>query len=331
MQAFTEKMNYSVVFLLAATIVAACARPSEFDREVDHHWEEFKIRFTKKYNSNEESERKENFRRVHQKIIEHNKLGKSYTMGHNHLSDWHDHEKAALNGAKVPTDVPTPVWTPGNASESRNLRDSAWDWRWDPCLQPIKDQQTCGSCWTFSAIAPLEFFTCKKTGQPINLSEQQLIDCDTSDGGCNGGNQLLAYQYLQQQGSEYTNYYPYKSAQGSCQYYPGYVGATVASSEQLASNPDTMVSAVQYGPLAVIVAVDDAFYSYSGGIFSEPGCSSSSALHGVAIVGYGEEGGYPYWIIRNSWNTWWGESGYARMQRGVNMCGIETYPYKVYV
>ena len=71
--------------------------------------------------------------------------------------------------------------------------------------------------------------------------------------------------------------------------------------------------------------------SCRGGIFSEPGCSSSSALHGVAIVGYGEEGGYPYWIIRNSWNTWWGESGYARMQRGVNMCGIETYPYKVYV
>lgn len=67
------------------------------------------------------------------------------------------------------------------------------------------------------------------------------------------------------------------------------------------------------------------------GIFTESGCPQDSASldHAVLVIGYGSEDGSDYWIIKNSWGTAWGESGFIRFARGVNQCGIiteNTYP-----
>jgi len=55
--------------------------------------------------------------------------------------------------------------------------------------------------------------------------------------------------------------------------------------------------------------------SYSSGIFANPNMSTSNpqCSHAVALVGYGTSDEIPYWIVRNSWNTWWGESGYIKL------------------
>lgn len=55
---------------------------------------------------------------------------------------------------------------------------------------------------------------------------------------------------------------------------------------------------------------------------SAKNCKAKDLDHAVALVGYGTEGGVDYWIVRNSWSEDWGEKGYIRMERGINLCGI---------
>jgi len=110
----------------------------------------------------------------------------------------------------------------------------------------------------------------------------------------------------------------------------------------------SLTLAVAAQPVAAMVdASSSAFQLYSGGVFSEVGCGSKGVNHAVLIVGYGtinnvslnaydrsqptrsdfaaelDDGNrVDYWILKNSWGTSWGEQGYMRLLRGVNMCGI---------
>ena len=70
------------------------------------------------------------------------------------------------------------------------------------------------------------------------------------------------------------------------------------------------------------------FIFYRGGIFNDPKCPADGVQvnHAVVVVGYGTANKTDYWIIRNSWGTTWGEKGYMRLIRGVNMCNIASYP-----
>jgi hypothetical protein len=119
-------------------------------------------------------------------IKEHNNPmnNHSYTIGHNHMSTWtHDEYKKLLGykGGKVQAerkaakvlstvDLPTEV-----------------DWRSHGAVNAVKNQGQCGSCWAFSATCAVEGAHAIKTGELISLSEQQVVDCDTTSYGCNGG------------------------------------------------------------------------------------------------------------------------------------------------
>jgi len=53
--------------------------------------------------------------------------------------------------------------------------------------------------------------------------------------------------------------------------------------------------------------------------------------HAVAIVGYNDGNNPPYWIVKNSWGSWWGEKGYIRIMisNGNGVCGINMMPMYV--
>ena len=48
--------------------------------------------------------------------------------------------------------------------------------------------------------------------------------------------------------------------------------------------------------------------------------------HAVLLVGYGEINGEKYWLIKNSWSTYWGNDGYVLMSQKDNNCGVATAP-----
>jgi C1A family cysteine protease len=324
-------MNFSVVFFFFSAIVAvAYANAIDFDRDVDEHWAKFKLHFPKAHHKSHEHEtRKANFHKVHKMITAHNAANHSFQIEHNLFSDMHPEEKKNFLGLKVPADHERSEWTPSTADRAL---PASLDHRTSPCLAPVKNQGSCGSCYTFAAIAPLEFSKCKQTGSPVILSEQQLVDCDTLDGGCNGGWYYNAWTYIQKTGgADRSNTYGYTGAKGSCRYNAANVGARVASFSKIAANANAMMTALQAGPIAVAFNVVDSLYQYRSGVYSDPSCTASPGYpnHAVTCVGYGTLGGQDYWVIRNSWGSGWGIGGYVLIKRGVNMCLIEGYAYSV--
>lgn len=79
----------------------------------------------------------------------------------------------------------------------------------------------------------------------------------------------------------------------------------------------------QRGPVACNIATPSPFHEYTGGIFCDE-TGDQHTTHVVSIVGFGEEDGVPYWRVRNSWGSYWGEEGFFKVCRGNNNINIET-------
>ncbi|XP_046647098.1 ervatamin-B-like isoform X3 [Daphnia pulicaria] len=206
------------------------------------------------------------------------------------------------------------------------------DYRSDDCMAAIKDQGPCGSCWAFAAVTPLEFNSCKKHRQtPVALSEQQLVDCDIFNNGCNGGWYTQAWQHIKLAGGlARESLYPYTATRNFCPFWFLWfmTGARVFRYDYAPANDAVaMQSALQqYGPLTVAIAIANSFFSYKDGVYDATDCDNVDVNHAVVVVGWGNKDGVDYWIIRNSWGTGWGLSGYGLIHRGVNKCKMESYP-----
>jgi len=122
--------------------------------------------------------------------------------------------------------------------------------------------------------------------------------------------------------------YPYTGVDGRCK--TGCTpAATISGYKDVTSGSEAALkTAVAINPVSVAIEADQsAFQFYSGGIFSA--ACGTQLDHGVLAVGYGTSGTQNYWIVKNSWGTSWGESGYIRMIEGKNECGISlaaSYP-----
>merc|ERR1719386_495114 len=108
--------------------------------------------------------------------------------------------------------------------EMRAAAPDALDWSAKGATSPVKDQGQCGSCWAFSATETIESAVYMATKQlPPQLAPQQIVSCDSQDAGCNGGNPVTAYQYVEQAGGlDVESDYPYTSGKteetGTCKW-----------------------------------------------------------------------------------------------------------------
>lgn len=87
---------------------------------------------------------------------------------------------------------------------------------------------------------------------------------------------------------------------------------------------DAMMQEIyQRGPIACGIAVPPTLHNYTSGVFEDK-TGAMEITHDISIVGYGVDNGTKYWVVRNSWGSSWGESGFVRVIRGINNINIES-------
>ncbi|XP_057949400.1 vignain-like [Malania oleifera] len=285
---------------------------------------------------------KENARYVHRV---NSAADKPYKLRLNKFADMTNHEfRSSYAGSKVKHHRAFAGDRRGVAgfiyeNSTGNVAASV-DWRKKGAVTDVKDQGKCGSCWAFAAVAAVEGINYIKTEQLVSLSEQELIDCDVSENkGCNGGLMELAFDFIKNNGIASEVSYPYQAQDGTCDSSKANSGTlvTINGHQNVPANDEqALMKAVVNQPVAVAIdASGSDMQFYSEGVFS--GECGTEVNHGVAVVGYGRTvEGMEYWIVKNSWGSQWGESGYLRMQRGVDaeegLCGIATeasFPIKL--
>jgi len=195
------------------------------------------------------------------------------------------------------------------------------DWREKGAVTPVKNQGACGSCWSFSTTGAIEGASFLKTGNLVPFSEQNLVDCDSVDLGCNGGLMDTAFQYVEtSKGLCSEDDYPYEGVQDFCRASECTVVPGTDVTDFFDVKPDSvedLMSALAQQPVSVAIqANQQVFQFYQGGIFDSPLCGTELD-HAVLSVGYStdEETGEAYFIVKNSWGESWGEEGYIRIAR----------------
>jgi len=209
-----------------------------------------------------------------------------------------------------------------------NLKDlpKNWDWREKNVVSKVKNQGMCGSCWAFSAVQAAESHFAIKTGKLYDLSEQQLLDCDRIDHACGGGLHYRGLDYISKNGLVEEKNYPYQKKRSNCTIAEGDIIAKFSGYKNITSDEVEMQKAVyELGPISIGMDATTLQF-YIGGV-ANPWLCSNTNNHAVLVVGYGHSiFGRDYWIIKNSWGSWWGERGFFRLIRGKNKCGITKAP-----
>ena len=220
--------------------------------------------------------------------------------------------------------------------------DRSFDWRKKIDIGPVYSQGTCSGCWAFSTAQVVADSRAISSGARTNVSPYHLLACDELDSACNTGNMATAYAWIniQPKGVLRASDFPEGSScsvandpstvgvkiEGYCEITPLEGSATVMNIMRALKQQSVAVG-VNIKPLQL----------YGGGIVRIADCPPAStdpllAINHAAVLigwGYDEETDQGYWIMKNSYDTDWGEDGYAKLsmeigEGGYGTCGLYT-------
>jgi len=307
------------------------------ERARTHRFEVFASRFEKRYQDFKERIQRASLygaTEMYVNAMNHRRL--SYWLEVNYMADWTTAEKKKLLGRKH---TPKGTVVPATQSHEARLSDDelpdSIDWREKGAVTPVKDQGTCGSCWSYGATGTTEGQAFLKTGVLTPLSQQNLMDCSWPQGNdaCDGGLDYRAYEWIMEHDGKLATEesYPYMNADGYCRFESSTPGDfTITGYANVTGGVSDLNDAlVSVGPISVSIdATPDSFYFYAGGYYYNRECKSGidDLDHTVLAVGYETYDGQIYTLVKNSWSVHWGMDGYVAISQKDNCCGVATQP-----
>jgi C1A family cysteine protease len=317
------------IILLSLFLTTVCS--FEFEQEFEKFIEKYKKNYDNDYEYNK---RLDIFRNNYDFITKHNiESNSSYVLEMNHLGDLESNEIVSNKNHFLEETNSCNKFD--NNYNYEELPESI-DWRDKNAVTEIKNQGQCGSCWSFSAVGAMEGAWAISSGNLLELSEQQLVDCSSGfrsygNHGCNGGLMDNAFEYAIDNGMCLESGDPYTAQQNTC-------GNKCTPEAQFSScqdispnNQKELKASVSQQPVSVAIEADTkTFQFYKSGVITGDSCGTNLD-HGVLIVGYGSENGQDYWLVKNSWGETWGEGGYVKIERSDSdnspgVCGIASIP-----
>jgi len=324
-----------LVFALALAGVGASSvggPPPPSDADVK--FEEFMKSFGRNYPTQYEQDyRRKVFKENLDMIETENAKGLSYTLGVTNFADltFGEWRSQYLTGYTKP---PMTIASLGVFCAPVGFEEpDSVDWVAQGGVTPVKNQEQCGSCWTFSTTGALEGASFV-AGRPLtSLSEQNILDCDKEGNKCKGGSMDQAFGWVATNGlcSEVDDSYKCADETSSqctssqCPINCAQVlkPGDVTGHTDVEQTEGALEAAVAKQPVSVAIEADQAvFQHYTGGVLTNDACGENLD-HGVLIVGYGTDNGKKYWKVKNSWGTTFGESGYIRIEKGNAAAGGE--------
>ena len=293
-------------------------------------WKEFKQKFNKKYDDQEDSKRflifLENLLLIDERNADDSNRVHGITMFSDMSQDEFETKYTQAMKPNLRSNANTNIKTDIKSAASTFI-----DWT-GVYTTPVKDQGYCGSCWAFSATEQLESDAMRVFGVEYILSPEQTTQCTRGAFGCGGGWTETAYAYIKGvpglvQDVDYP-YTSYMGRTGTCDVditkaVMGLTGFTniggITATEVETNMANYMLST---GPLSVCLDAS-SWNSYVGGIMTVCG---QNVDHCVQAVGVDTSATNGYWKVRNSWGTSWGEKGFIRLAYGQNTCDITNDP-----
>ncbi|KAL6769398.1 hypothetical protein ACKKBG_A30845 [Auxenochlorella protothecoides x Auxenochlorella symbiontica] len=300
--------------------------------------------YGKTYSPAEESQRLEAFMANAARVAAHQaqNAGASYTLGLNGHADLTTEEFRLRYFGEQPRDMlalRAAATAADNGKKSKYFRDwpyghtvppAAVDWTAEGMITPVKDQHVngskCGCCFAFSGVAGIEAANALYTGGDlVTLSEQQIVDCDAYDWGCDGGSFVDVMRYTIDNGGLVPDAeWPYAAKETVCHRRRERKRAAVTIDYIVnlpEANETALEQALAHTPTNVAMCCGDfidAWHLYTGGIFNESAHCTEPIDHALLAVGYGTEpNGDKFFKIKNSWGAHWGEAGYMKVRRGI--------------
>ena len=256
----------------------------------------------------------------------------SYKLGLTSISDLTEEEFNSMPGYTSPivNKVPTIV---GEAEVANSV-----DWVAAGAVTGVKNQGSCGSCYSFSATGAIEGAHFLHTGELLNLADKDCLDCSFRIGNKRSqrGHMSSCFEYFEKSHELCLEAdYPYKAKYETCKEKKCAHTVHNPVTDYDVVKPKTLsalLEAIQDGPVAMAVAVSQEFQHYKEGVFSNVNCTTR-LNHGVLAVGYeifekdeDQDKTTGYVTIKNSWGAKWGEAGYIKVAFGEcskgGMCGI---------